>query len=203
MYQWRKMTREEREQTLRFRQERCFPWHSPPHIAADSGIYHVSATCYEHKCHVGYAIKRMIEFSTDLTSLTNEIGNLYAWCVLPNHYHLLIETQNLAKLTKELGKLHGRSSFYWNGEEKTRGRKVWFSSQDRIIRGEGHFWATVNYIHHNPVHHKLVTRWKEWPYSSAAQYLARVGEKRAAEIWKEYPILDYGKGWDEDDFGRI
>jgi putative transposase len=36
----------------------------------------------------------------------------------------------------------------------------------------------------------------DWPYSSAREYLEKVGTAKAAEVWKEYPILDYGKDWD-------
>jgi hypothetical protein len=65
------------------------------------------------------------------------------------------------------------------------------------LRSDSHFWATINYIHHNPVKHGHVTRWDEWPFSSAAEYLKEVGREEAIRIWKSYPILDYGKGWDD------
>jgi putative transposase len=46
------------------------------------------------------------------------------------------------------------------------------------------------------VHHGYVKRWQDWPYSSVHQYLEQIGRERAEQIWKEYPVLDYGKGWD-------
>jgi putative transposase len=58
------------------------------------------------------------------------------------------------------------------------------------------FGATLNYIHHNPVHHGLVEKWQDWIWSSAVDFVESVGRERAAQIWKEHPILDYGKGWD-------
>jgi putative transposase len=60
-----------------------------------------------------------------------------------------------------------------------------------------HFWATVNYIHHNPVKHGYVKSWWEWPFSSAGDFLESEGRDEAARIWKEYPLMDYGKGWDD------
>jgi len=78
-----------------------------------------------------------------------------------------------------------------------RGRCVWRRCSDRGIRSERHFWATMNYVHHNPVKHGYARRWQDWPYSSAGAFLGAVGRKRAEEIWKEYPLLEYGKGWDE------
>jgi len=86
----------------------------------------------------------------------------------------------------------------WNGEENQRGRQVWHNCLDRGIKLHRHFWASVNYIHHNPVHHGYVDKWQEWPWSSAARFLERVGQETASKIWREYPILDYGKKWDVD-----
>ena len=54
------------------------------------------------------------------------------------------------------------------------------------------------YIHHNPVKHGYVDDWKDWAHSSAAEYLERIGRERALEIWREYPVLDYGREWDPD-----
>ena len=65
------------------------------------------------------------------------------------------------------------------------------------MRSDEHVQATLNYIHHNPVHHGYVERWQEWPYSSAAIYLQAVGMAEAERRWKAYPVLDYGKGWDD------
>lgn len=64
------------------------------------------------------------------------------------------------------------------------------------MRSDRHFWATVNYVHHNPVHHGYVLLWTDWPWSSARDYLREVGREEAARAWQAYPVKDYGKGWD-------
>jgi len=56
----------------------------------------------------------------------------------------------------------------------------------------------MNYIHHNPVHHGYVEKWQDWPWSSAAAFLDNAGPERALQLWRKYPILDYGKKWDVD-----
>jgi putative transposase len=61
---------------------------------------------------------------------------------------------------------------------------------------ERHFCSTLNYVHHNPVHHGYVEHWQDWPWSSAAKFLQHIGREGAKEIWDKYPILDYGKKWD-------
>src|SRR5437588_2859561 len=69
---------------------------------------------------------------------------------------------------------------------------------DRGIKSHRHFWASVNYVHHNPVHHGYVDKWTEWPWSSAGAFVLRVGRETASKIWREYPILELGKTWDFD-----
>ncbi len=66
----------------------------------------------------------------------------------------------------------------------------------RPVKSEHHRWATVNYIHHNPVRHGYVTQWQDWPFSSAEQYLADVGRDEAIRLWHQYPVLGMGEGWD-------
>jgi putative transposase len=67
---------------------------------------------------------------------------------------------------------------------------------DRRICSEGHFWSSLNYVHHNPVKHGYVSKWQDWPFSSAGEYLKTAGKEKAEMIWRKYPILDYGKDWD-------
>ncbi len=198
MYEWRKMTPEDRERVLAMRKSLERPWHSPPHLDFEGERqYLISAACYEHEPVIGKSPERMSEWEKDLLNTCREFSsNIYAWCILPNHYHLLLKTQRIRVLRLQLGRLHGRSSFTWNGEDQRRGRKVWHNCFERPMRSERHFWATVNYVHHNPVHHRYVEQWQEWPWSSAAEFLQQVGRDRAEHIWRDYPILDYGKKWD-------
>jgi putative transposase len=157
--------------------------------------FHLVAACYEHQPHIGHSPDRMSAFTEELLDSLSHAP--VAWCVLPNHYHLLIRSDDLKGLVRELAKLHGRSSFRWNREESTRGRKVWHGVSDRAMRSSAHFWATLNYIHHNPVHHGYVRGWRDWPWSSAEAYLAEMGRRNAEKIWREHPLKEYGKGWDD------
>ena len=77
-----------------------------------------------------------------------------------------------SRTLKALGQMHGRTSFEWNGEENTRGRQVWFNAVETAMKSERHFWATLNYIHHNPVKHGYVKRAIDWPHSTIHRYVA-------------------------------
>jgi putative transposase len=198
-YLWRQLTLKQRGELLAWRKDRGYPWHSPPHRPNFGHLrFLISAACYEHRHYIGETPKRMDAFSRDLLAiLAVHAKQTFAWSVLPNHYHVLVEASDIKNLLRELGQLHGRTSHTWNGEESARGRKVFFRAVERAMRSDRHFWATFNYVHHNPVRHGYVEQWTEWPWSSAPEYLAQSGIEEAKRIWRDFPILDYGKDWDE------
>jgi len=198
MYKWRKMTPEQQAKALAKRKARGYPWHGPPHCITEGNLFHVSAACYEHQPIIGESFERMAEFEEKLLSaVTKNAEQVLAWCVLPNHYHLQIDSPCIQDTVKEVGLLHGRTSFLWNGEDDRRGRKCWHRCADRFMRSDRHKWVTLNYVLHNPVHHGYVKRWQDWPFSSARKYLEEVGHEIALKRWRDYPLLDYGKGWDD------
>lgn len=64
------------------------------------------------------------------------------------------------------------------------------------MKSNRHFYASLNYVLHNPVHHGYCQQWQDWQWSNAKEYLKQIGREKAAEIWHEYPISNYGKKWD-------
>lgn len=193
------MSQEQRIEVLKFRKQQRLPWHGPPHWEYTGPVtFLVTAACYEHAPIIGQSVERITTCERELLQICQKMEVMaLAWCVLPNHYHLLIRTDRIADFREQLGKFHGRSSYQWNLEDTMRGRKVWHRCVDRAMKSDGHFWASLNYIHHNPVRHGYVTCWQDWPYSSAASFLEKVGREKGVEIWEKYPILHYGEGWDE------
>ena len=147
---------------MQYRHLRNLPLHSPPHWAMGfSGQYLITAACFEHVPIIGQSANRLTECEETLLAVCQKYASkVYSWCVLPNHYPLLVGSRRIKSLCRDLGNFHGRSSFAWNGEDGQRGRKVWFRCFDREIRSERHFWATLNYIHHNPIHHGYVSNGK-------------------------------------------
>ncbi|MBZ0263186.1 hypothetical protein K8I28_00840 [bacterium] len=157
----------------------------------------ITATCFNHISIIGKSIDRLIECEKSVLAIGNELSKeVFAWCVLPNHYHILLQTDNIKKLLFELGRFHGRSSRKWNLEDKTPGRKVWFNYVERPLKSERHFWEAMNYIHNNPIHHGYVDQWQEWLFSSAHKFLADVGREEAGMLWKKFPADELKSVWD-------
>lgn len=163
MYEWRKASPDERARMLRERKLKGQPWHTPPHLEGSTGLYHICAACYEHEPYIGTTPDRLQNFSQALLETLGDLTTeIFAWCVLPNHYH---------------AQLHMEAS------------KSWASCMVEL-HSNG-----MNYIHHHPVKHGLVQKWQEWPFSSAREYLDRVGREKARDIWFKYPVKDYGNDW--------
>lgn len=156
----------------------------------------LSAACYEHH-HILSNPSRLSEFADALLGEFDRGGGVvYAWVILPNHWHVLAEV-NLDVIRKLVAKLHNGKSTQWNREDAEPGRKVWHRFSDRQIRNERHGYATLNYIHANPVKHGYVKDARAWPWSSLHKYLHDFGRDRLRQWWSEYPVGDYGRGWDE------
>jgi putative transposase len=50
------------------------------------------------------------------------------------------------------------------------GRKVWFQYWDSRISLERSYFARLNYVHNNPVHHGLADKAENYPWCSAAWF---------------------------------
>lgn len=94
---------------------------------------------------------------------------LIAWCIMPNHVHVLIETWPGYRLDKVL---HSWKSFTAQKANKLLGRSGAFWAReyyDRFIRNERHLTQAVGYIEQNPVKAELAQSAELWRFGSAAR----------------------------------
>jgi len=197
MYEYRRMTIEQRKAVVEDRRVRAFPWHKPPHLASGEGWFLVSAANYEHR-HYFRASAELTALKRRLLEALDGLSMPCAgWVVMPNHYHLLVHTGELPVLGKALGSVHGRSSRYANRRDQTSGRRVWYKYTDRKVRSERHYWTCLHYIIINPVKHEFVNDLLEWPWSCVHDLVAQQGLQWVEDLRREYPVLDFGRGWDD------
>jgi type I restriction enzyme R subunit/putative DNA methylase len=96
---------------------------------------------------------------------------LFAWCIMPNHVHLLLEPmislvtimQRLKSWTARVCKVKAGALGIAVPEFEFWMREYW----DRFIRHEEHFQQAIWYIHENPVKAGLCNAPEEWRWSSA------------------------------------
>jgi len=93
--------------------------------------------------------------------------HLLAWCIMPNHVHIVIEMigdHSLSKVVwswksftaKQANAALQRSGVFWDVD--------YF---DRYMRNEEHLSRTIEYVEQNPVKAGLCSAPAEWPCSSA------------------------------------
>jgi putative transposase len=197
MYEYRKLTPDQRQKLIEDRKLRGYPPHQPPHLALDHTLYLLTATCYEHRAHMHTPQRRQTVLDLLFEQFIQHSIEIQAWAVLTNHYHLLVHVTEFKALSGIFHRVHGRTSHDWNKEEQAQGRKVWYRYSDRAIRSEGHYYTTLNYIHYNPVKHNLVASPYDWTWSSVHWYRESKGRAWLRDLWRRYPVRDYGKSWDD------
>lgn len=195
MYEYQKLTPKQKAELVQQRLQNGYPLHSPPHPVLNQPFYLITAACYQHKPRLNSPQRRQELLDQLFEKFINEGIAILAWVVLPNHYHLLTETVDFQWLSQQLRLIHGRFAYQWNKEDKLTG-KLWCSYSDRAIRSERHYYTTLNYLHYNPVKHDWVKSPYDWQESSVHWYLKERGQEWLRSCWVEYPVRDYGKGWD-------
>jgi len=111
-----------------------------------------------------------------------------AYCLMPDHYHLLVKitTENL--LSKYLGNIENSFSRYFNIKSNRKG-PLWQSRFRAIrIKNNEQLLHITRYIHLNPTTSNLVEKPEDWIYSSYRDYIRN--SKILDEILFEISIHD-------------
>jgi putative transposase len=145
--------------------------HAPAHRLADCAVYFVTAGTLHKRHYFDTPIKRDL-LERLLLSLAKESGwQLEAWAVFANHYHIVARGDpNSADLGAFLHRLHGVSSRDLNELDGVQGRQVWFNFRDTKLTHQYSYLARLNYVHQNPVKHKLVPVANQYRWCSAAWF---------------------------------
>jgi len=95
---------------------------------------------------------------------------IWAYCLMPNHVHLVAVPPSREALAHAVGEAHRRYSRMINFREGWRGH-LWQGRFSSTVMDEPHLLAAVRYVELNPVRAGLVARAQEWPWSSAKAHL--------------------------------
>ena len=95
---------------------------------------------------------------------------LIAWVILPDHFHLLFDS-NESNLSDILHRIKLSFSSQYRKLKNLRSGNIWqHRFWDHIIRNQEDFNNHINYIHYNPVKHGITTDPKKWEHSSFLDY---------------------------------
>jgi len=96
---------------------------------------------------------------------------VWAYCLMPNHVHLILVPAEAAGLRRALAATHRRYTRRINLREEWRGY-LWQGRFASCPMDEPHLLACARYVELNPVRAGLAARAEDWPWSSARAHLA-------------------------------
>ncbi len=95
---------------------------------------------------------------------------LYAYCLMPNHVHLLVERQK-DSISRVMQRLLTAYSQYHNRKYRKSGHLLQGRYKAILCQSDQYLAELVRYIHLNPVRAKMVRSPREFRYSSHRAYL--------------------------------
>jgi putative transposase len=95
---------------------------------------------------------------------------VWAYCLMPNHIHLIAVPQSEDGLARAIGEAHRRYTRRVNFREKWRGY-LWQGRFASFVTDEPHLLAAARYVELNPVRAGLVLNAEDWRWSSARSHL--------------------------------
>ncbi len=127
-------------------------------------------------------------FLQRLEKHTSAVADLFVYCLLPNHFHLMMEIKSIEVIEQHFKEVKKEKSFspelvpdfimerfsnclnsYTKAFNKMYNRKgaLFMDYLRRVeVQSDNQFRQTVFYLHKNPVHHGLTKQISDWPYSS-------------------------------------
>lgn len=187
----------------------------PLRIEYDGAVYHVTSRGNERKA----VFKDDRDHELFLTTLA-QVNQRFHWichayCLMDNHYHLVIETPD-ANLSKGMRQLNGVYTQAFNRLHRRVGHLFQGRFKGILVQKESHFLEVCRYVVLNPVRAKLVAQARQWLWSSyqataglssahrclsADELLSQFGQRRPVAQRKYQEFVAMGAGnpsiWDE------
>lgn len=114
------------------------------------------------------------------------IVDLHGWCIMHNHYHLLLSERVEGGLTKFIRKLNVGYAMYFNEKYKRSGTLFQGRTKKIHINSDAYFLHILHYIHLNPLDFlKGAEHWRTLKVKNAATAMRHLESYR----WSSY--LDY------------
>ena len=95
---------------------------------------------------------------------------LYAYCLMPNHYHLLAETK-LPNISRIMQYVNGSYTIYSNSKYRRCGHLFQGRFKSIVVEKDRYFLILSRYIHLNPVRTGIVSAPDEYAWSSYHGYV--------------------------------
>jgi putative transposase len=112
----------------------------------------------------------------------------WAYCLMPNHIHLIVLPETKDGLNLAIGEAHRRYTRRINFREGWRGH-LWQGRFSSFILDQSYLLACTRYVELNPVRAGLVKNPEDWPWSSAGPHFKRKDDM----LVKTKPLMEMVK----------
>ncbi|MCL2654788.1 MAG: transposase [Coriobacteriia bacterium] len=135
-----------------------------------SGIYHVMIRGINHQQIFEDDEDNLMMLECLQACKTICDFKLYAYCLMGNHLHLLVEAKNdnLADIFRRLGT---RFVYWYNGKYQRSGHLFQDRYMSEPVDTDAYFLTALRYIHLNPVKIKICSDPADYRFSSYRAYL--------------------------------
>jgi putative transposase len=160
-----------------------------PHRAAEGGyVYHVlnraNARMTILESEGDYAA-----FERALTeAVAREETRLLAYCVLPNHWHLLVWPRTDGELSRFVGWLTLAHTQRWHAHRHSAGSGHLYQGRFKSfpVQEDEHFLTAARYVERNALRAKLTSRAEDWRWCSLHRWLFGSAEER--KLLSAWPV---------------
>ena len=102
---------------------------------------------------------------------------LIAYCLMPNHYHILLKHDDLLEGSKFIQRVFNSYTQSVNRQVSRVGTLFQGNVKKRFVEDDDYLLDVISYIHLNPVKSGLCTKPEEWQFSDYTEW---VGTKKSA-----------------------
>src|SRR5277367_2596106 len=131
---------------------------------------------------------------------------VWAWCLMPNHVHLILVPSDRDGLRRALAAVNRRYAGIVHARRRRTGH-FWQGRFGAVAMDEAHLAAALIYVSLNPVRARLVERARDWRWSSTRAHLTGKddGVTARAPVKEQFPnFADLLVGAaDADAFARL
>lgn len=109
---------------------------------------------------------------------------ILAYCVMPNHFHLVVWPTEDGQLPEFMRWFQGTHSKRWHRHRRSAGTGAVYQGRYRAspVQTETHLLAVCRYVERNPLRAGLVSRAEDWPWSSLVAR-CRNGKQLLLDSW--------------------
>jgi putative transposase len=138
-----------------------------PRAALPDGVFHVTSRGVARAAIFRDPLD-YVAFRSQLREVIRRFAwNVYTYCLMPNHYHLIIETER-----EHLSAGMHRLNFLYAQRFNRRHDRVGHLFQNRfaayVIESDEHLLNSIAYVSQNPVRAGLCDAAADWPWADSA-----------------------------------